>query len=143
MDENKEVETKVPEGEPSSELNTESADSKLSKDLKDYPFITFINGKFQVAHLELTAFLTPKILKIGDLSRRGVRLANLNGGAFNVDPDTQALNSFIATIEVGYSDLPKEFNPLVVEDTNLITALFVAIRSYNNFFRKTPLNFTL
>ena len=133
----------IPKTEPSVEASEETPESKLTEALKEYPFVTYVNGKFNVVHPELTNYLTPKLLKVGDIVKRGAILASLNGGASNVDSETLALNSFVATVQVGYSDLPSTFNLLNVEDTNLVTGLYVAIRSYNDFFRKTPLGIVI
>lgn len=129
----------IAEQATSATTKEESPAIKLQKSLKDYPFITFENGKFKITHTELTEYLSPKILKVGDLSKKGVIQANLNGGASNVDGETDALNGFIATILVGFENLPKDFEPFNVEDTALIKGLYLAVRSYQQFFRKSPI----
>src|SRR4029077_3768249 len=98
---------------------------KLEDSLKEYPFIKYDGTRFVVAHKELTCTLTPKILKIRDLSKRGIILGNLSGGVVNLDAQTLALNSFLATISVGFDDLPKNFDLLNVEDSELVMALYI------------------
>jgi hypothetical protein len=119
-----------------------SPEELMTEALKDYTFLSYANGTLKVEHAELKSFLKPIILKMGNIVKRGTIIANLNGGATNIDQQTQSLNSCIATVLVGFSE-PLKVNLLEVEDTDLIMGLYVAIVSYNAFFRKTPLGFTL
>ncbi len=127
---------------PKIEEVKKSPDQLMTEALSDYPFLKFSNGTLNVTHPELTQYLKPKILKMGDIVKRGTILSNLNGGILNVDAQTQSLNSCLATISVGFVDVPK-LNLLEVEDTDLIMALYVAVVSFQNFFRKSTLGFTL
>jgi hypothetical protein len=114
---------------------------KMVESIKGYPFLRYENGNIAVNHDEFKEILKLKILKMGDLSRRGVLLANLNGGANNLDADTAILNSCMATVQVGYENF--KFNLMEVTDTQLILGLYAAVTGYNNFFRKTPLGVVL
>ncbi len=109
--------------------------------LKEFPFLKYDNGNLLVNHDEYKSILKLRILKMGDMVTRGKILANLNGGAKNVDSQTGFVNACLATIQVGFDDLKIEL--LSVQDTELILGLFTAIDSYNVFFRKTPLGFAL
>ena len=119
-----------------------SPEQLMVDSLKSYPFLSYANGTLKVEHKELKQFLKPAILKMGNLVKRGTIIANLNGGALNVDQQTQGLNSCIATVLVGFSEILK-IDLLEVEDTDLITGLYVAVVSYNTFFRSTPLGYSL
>jgi hypothetical protein len=119
-----------------------SPEQLMTESLKDYTFLSYANGTLKVEHAELKSFLKPIVLKMGNIVKRGTIIANLNGGAANIDQQTQSLNSCIATVLVGFSEQLK-VNLLEVEDTDLIMGLYVAVVSYNAFFRKTPLGFSL
>jgi hypothetical protein len=127
---------------PEIKTDEPSPEQKVNDSLKEYPFIRMANGVFHVDHAELRAYLKPVILKTGNLVKRGTILANLSGGAANLDPQSQGLNSCIATAQVGFEGTLK-LDLLNVEDTDLLMGLYVAVVAYNNFFRKTPLGFTL
>lgn len=124
--------TKVEEKDPA---------SKMVEVLKDYSFLQYSNGVIIVNHEECKETLELKLLKMGDLARRGTILANLNGGVKNTDDSTASLNGCLATVQVGFTSI--KLNTLNVMDTNLILGLYTAIISYNSFFRKTPLGFIL
>ena len=110
--------------------------------LVDYKFLAFANGKLNVTHKELTQYLTPICLKVGNIVKRGTVLAALNGGVQNIDQQTQSLNACIATASVGFAETLK-INLLDVEDTDLIVGLYVAVVSYQNFFRSSPLGISI
>jgi hypothetical protein len=116
-------------------------DAKMVEAIKGFDFLRYENGGLVVNHEELKEILKLKILKMGDISKRGAILANLNGGSSNIDPDTLILNSCMSTVQVGFDAF--KFNLLEVTDTNLIMGLYAAVVSYNNFFRKTPLGIIL
>jgi hypothetical protein len=114
---------------------------KVQDILKDFTFIKFDGKTFAVDHKELKQFLTPKILTMSDLAARGRLLASYNGGMSNIDSETQTLNSFLATISVGFENF--KFDLGKVEDADLIYALFLAVRSFQQFFRSSPLGIIL
>jgi hypothetical protein len=119
-----------------------SPEQLMVEALVDYPFLKFENGVLQCGHKELKQYLKPLIIKMGGIVQRGKILANLNGGVTNIDPQTQSLNSCIATVLVGYEE-KLATDLLAVEDTDLIMGLYVAAVSFNSFFRTTPLGFVL
>ncbi len=119
-----------------------SPEQLLVEAIKDYSFLSYSAGILKVDHKELKAFLKLKTLKMGDIVKRGTILANLNGGVSNMDQETLSLNSCLATVSVGFQE-PLKLNLLDVEDTDLITGLYVAVNFYNKFFRQTPLGLTL
>ena len=131
---------KVPEPvvEPPKELTPEE---KLVESLKGYPFLKFENNILSVKHSEYEALLKPKILKMGDLVRRGNILTGLNGGVSRPDDQSATLNGCIATVQVGFENLSLDL--LKVTDEELLLGLYIAVRDYNSFFRKTPLSFIL
>lgn len=114
---------------------------KVQDYLKVFDFIKFDGKTFVVSHAELTAVLTPKIFTMGDLSARGRLLAAYNGGVSNIDAETFALNSCLATISVGFENA--KFNLEAIKDANLIDALYLAAKSYNTFFRSVPIGITI
>jgi hypothetical protein len=128
--------------EKTKEEAPKSPDQMMSEAISDYKFLSYNNGVLNVAHPELTQYLKPVILKMGNMVKRGTVIANLSGGLTNIDPQTKSLNESIATVLVGFEELPKK-DLLLVEDTDLIMGLYVAVVSYNTFFRKTPLGFVL
>jgi hypothetical protein len=132
--------TNVPTPKP--EEVKKSPEQLVKESIKDYAFLSFTNGVLKVEHAEMKSFLTPVLLKTGSIVKRGTILANLNGGAANIDQQTQGLNSSIATVLVGFAE-PLKVNLLEVEDTDLIMGLYVTVVAYNAFFRKTPLGFVL
>lgn len=128
------VPTTTPKPEP-------TAEEKMVKAIKPYPFLKFSSGILSVKHDEYEALLKPKILKMGDLVQRGNMISNLNGGVANPDGQTVTLNSCIATVQVGFENLALDL--LKVTDDDLVIGLYQAVVGYNTFFRKTPLNFVL
>ena len=118
-----------------------SPDQKMQDSLKSYSFLRYTNGTIAVDHEECKDIFKLKILKMGDLNRRGTILANLNGGSTNVDEETATLNSCMATVQVGYENF--KFNLLEVTDSQLVLGLYTAVVCYNNFFRKAPLGIIL
>jgi ABC-type Fe3+ transport system substrate-binding protein len=116
-----------------------TAEQKVQDALKDYKFIQFSGNVFIVNHDELKDTLKPKILTMGDMSARGRILNGLNGGAAlgSVDPDTLALNSFMALAQIGFENL--KFDVSKIKDVNLLDALYLAVKTYNTFFRSVPL----
>lgn len=118
-----------------------SPDEKMVEVLKPFTFLNYSNGNLNVNHDEMKAILALKRLKMGDLVRRGSILTNLNGGAVVSDEQTATLNGMLASIQVGFENLKAD--TLEITDTQLILGLFVAVNSYNTFFRKTPLGFIL
>lgn len=132
--------TNIPTPKP--EEVKKSPEQLMIESLKEYPFLSYTNGVLKIEHEELKSFLRPTIIKMGGIVKRGTILANLNGGAANIDQQTQNLNMCIATVLVGFSE-PLKINLLEVEDTDLIMGLYVAVVSFNAFFRKTPLGFSL
>lgn len=118
-------------------------EQKVQDVLKEYDFIKFTGGVFMVNHEELKAALKPKILTMGDISARGRILAAHNGGAniSSIDQETLTLNTFLATIQVGFEDLKLDL--MKVRDSNLIDALYLAVKAYNSFFRTSPLGIIL
>lgn len=132
------LDVKVPEIQKTpSEISSE----KLVESLKDFPFLKYANGVLNVQHAECKEVLEIKKLKMGDLSKRGTILTNLNGGATNPDDQTAYLNGCLATVQVGFRDIKLDL--LNVEDSSLILGLYTAIVKYNEFFRATPLGFIL
>lgn len=115
--------------------------TKLVESLKDYSFLQYANGVLIINHEECKETLELKILKMGDLARRGTILANLNGGVKNTDDQTAILNGCLATVQVGFTKL--NLNLLDVMDSTLILGLYTAVVNYNSFFRKTPLGIVL
>jgi hypothetical protein len=119
---------------------------KMVEALKEYPFIEYSAGMLKVTHPELpptvdketSVMLGLKIINTGDIVTRGIILASYNGGATNIDPQTLALNNCLATVRVGFTPALK-IDLLKVEDTALIMGLWLAISSYQAFFRRTPL----
>lgn len=126
---------------PAEEIK-KSANELMTEAISGYPFLTFENGVLKVEHSELKAFLKPRILKVGNVVTRGTILARLNGGATNMDEQTQGLNSCISTVMVGFEENLK-IDLLQVEDTDLVMGLYMAVVGYNNFFRKSPLGIIL
>lgn len=114
---------------------------KVNEFVKPYDFINFDGKQFAVNHAELKAFLTPKTLTMGDLSARGRLLAAYNGGASNIDAETYALNSCLATVGVGFEDLKLNLND--IKDANLIDGLYFCVKAYSAFFRSVPIGITL
>jgi hypothetical protein len=132
---------KVPEPklEEKKELTPEE---KMVESLKAYSsFLKFENGVLSVTHDELKALLKPKILKMGDLVKRGNIITNLNGGVAKPDEQTAFLNSCLATVSVGFESFTLDL--LNVVDSDLIIGLYIVVRDYNTFFRSTPLSFIL
>jgi hypothetical protein len=132
---------KVPEPklEEKKELTPEE---KMVESLKAYAeFLHFENGILSVKHDEYVALLKPKILKMGDLVKRGNIITNLNNGITAVDGQSATMNSCIATVQVGFDNLSLDL--LNVVDSDLILGLYRAVVEYNTFFRKTPLRFIL
>ena len=119
-----------------------SPNELMTEAISEYAFLSFENGVLKVEHSELKSFLKPRILKIGNVVNRGTILARLNGGATNMDAQTQGLNGCIATVMVGFEENLK-IDLLQVEDTDLVMGLYIAVVSYNNFFRKNPLGIIL
>ena len=119
--------------------DTRTPEQKLQDYIKEYSFIKFTNNRFILDHGELQDILVPKILTMGDLSARGRILSGHNGGAAvsAIDPDTLTLNSFLALIQVGFENFKLDLTKVV--DSNLIDALYLAVKGYNAFFRKAPL----
>jgi len=115
--------------------------TKMVLSLKEYPFLQYSNGVIVVNHDECKETLELKILKMGDIARRGTILANLNGGVKNTDDQTAMLNGCLATVQVGFTNL--KLNLLDVVDSVLILGLYTAVVNYNSFFRKTPLGIIL
>jgi len=146
LGEAKPQEVKNPLEVPTPKLEDTSVDNKTPSDkmaesLKDYPFLQYANGVLIVNHEECKETLELKMLKMGDLARRGTILANLNGGVKNTDDQTAMLNGCLATVQVGFSNL--KLNLLDVMDSVLILGLYTAVVNYNNFFRKSPLGIIL
>jgi len=127
---------------PAPEEVKKSPEQLMKESIAEYSFLSFDNGVLRVEHLELKQYLKPIVLKMGNIVTRGKIIANLSGGATNIDPQTQGLNSCIATALIGFEEALK-IDLLKVEDTDLIMGLYVAVVSYNSFFRKTPLGFAL
>ena len=129
--------------DPSLEAKKEpTPEEKMCEALSGYAeFLKFENGILSVNHPEYKALLKPKILKMGDLVRRGNILTGLNGGVSKPDSQSAALNACLATVQVGFEKL--DLDLLKVADENLLIGLYEAVTSYNGFFRKTPLSFVL
>ena len=129
--------------EPTLEVAKElTPEEKMSDALIGYAdFLKFENGILAVNHPEYKALLKPKILKMGDLVRRGNILTGLNGGVSKPDSQSAALNACLATVQVGFENLALDL--MKVTDENLLIGLYEAVTSYNGFFRKTPLSFIL
>ncbi len=114
---------------------------KMVESLKPYPFLQYANGVLVVNHDECKETLELKILKMGDLARRGTILNNLSGGSEHIEEQTAVLNGCLATVQVGFTNI--KLNLLEVTDSILILGLYTAVVNYNSFFRKTPLGIVL
>jgi len=121
---------------PKEELTSEQ---KVQDAIKEYKFIQFSGNVFIVNHDELKDTLKPKILTMGDMSARGRILNGLNGGAAlgSIDAEMLALNSFMALAQIGFENFKFDVSKIV--DSNLLDALYLAVKSYNTFFRAVPL----
>lgn len=75
-------------------------------------------------------------LTIGDRSRIGMRIAVLEGGMPNVDPEIHRINDMVATLDAALVQRPEDFKPAEMYDLDVLEAVYAEVAAFEATFRR-------
>lgn len=76
-----------------------------------------------------------KRLSLADMTRMGMRAAQLDGGMTNIPDTIQMINRMVAHCEASFVEKPSWFDPEKMYDQELLAAIYSEVANFEGTFR--------